>query len=127
MTKQLVLNWKYHKNGIMIFAKSKDFERIFKTENKTHFSNNGKIIERYYTNYYNNDSIDLSLELNTNRLFTNRVNPNLCFLAFKGLEKGVYFVINGVFSEEEIMNYLRRVETIIPRIYRVCQGGLVQN
>jgi len=85
----LSLRIKQQKDGLMVYAKSAQFEKTFKN----------------YNHSFINHNMDSLLEFDDN----DGIKPNISFLRLKGLQHGKKLFIKGLYTDNMINNYLQRL------------------
>jgi len=101
----LKLRIKQQKDGLMIYAKSAQFENNFKHYNS-------------FTRCINSDALLELDELNDG------VKPNISFLRLKGLQHGSKLFIKGLYTKNMVYNYLDRLHDTLTYDVRILDNDL---
>jgi len=100
----LKLRIKQQKDGLMVYAKSAQFEKTFKN----------------YNHSFINHNIDSLLEFDDN----DGIKPNISFLRLKGLQHGSKLFIKGLYTKNMVYNYLDRLHDTLTYDVSIMENKL---
>lgn len=117
MKNDLILDYKLDKNGLRFLVKSEYIEKLIQKK-----STGIKKLFNRACYAINENNLGITSYASLYAQFQNKLTyndmPNLLFLKSVGLSRGIQIVIEGIFLDEEIKDYINKVRLHLPDIIK---------